>query len=357
VTLWVSAVEHFSPFAAIGTWARWDSFEYLRTAQHGYNLSPCLGQTPGQPQRWCGSAGWFPGYSWLAGGLHLLGLPIAPAALAISWLAFLAALLVLWQAFLVHGPRWQSAIGLGYAAVAPGLVYNYAIFPISLLTLCTVGFLALLRRERWLLAGMAAAAATLCYPIGLVAAPVGAVWVLARRGVPVTARLRRTAAVIGPSLAALAIFALVEQVQTGHWDGYLLAQRKFNHAAQDPLVALRMAYRAVRRAPQHLTSAPAFMTLFLTFVIGCALIWVIAALVRRPGPSARFDALIMTWALAAWLEPYLTANVHAYRAQAALLPLALLVRRLPRPLGLALVLASIPLAVAMEILYLRGELV
>jgi hypothetical protein len=74
---------------------------------------------------WRGNSGWFPGYSWLLADLHWLALPLAPAALAVSWLAFLGALPVLWHAFLVHQPR-PAAATLAWPAFTPGVRHGSA---------------------------------------------------------------------------------------------------------------------------------------------------------------------------------------------------------------------------------------
>jgi hypothetical protein len=347
-------VERWPPFAAIKTWSRWDSFLYLSIAKGGYSFLPCPEQHRHRPERWCGNAGWFPGYPWIVSGLHRLALPLAPTALAVSWLACLGTLVVLWKAFLAdRSHRAAAAIALVYAAFAPGLVYFYGVFPLSLLTFCTVVYFALLQRGRWLAAGIAAAAAAITYPVGLVAAPAGAVWLLAQRGVPPLERLRRLAAVLGPALAALALYSLDQWIETGRWNAYLLVQRKYGHQAQDPLTAVHLAYTTVRRSGLQLATAPEQQTLLVALVLVCVLV----ELVARRGSSTRADALIAVWAVAAWVVPYADSNVHAYRGEAALLPLALLTRRLPWPLAAAIAAAAIPLAVAMTILYLRGVLV
>ena len=347
-------VEGWPPFAATKTWSRWDSFLYLSIAKGGYTFFRCHRQHRHGPERWCGNAGWFPGYPWVVGGLHRLALPLAPTALAVSWLACLGTLVVLWKAFLAGRSRpAASAIALTYAAFAPGLVYLYGLFPLSLLTFCTVAYFALLQRGRWLAAGIAAAAAGITYPVGLVAAPAGAVWLLTQRGVRPLERLRRLAAVAGPALAALGLYALDQRLETGRWNAYLLVQRKFRHQVQDPFTAVHLAYATLQHSSFRLALAPDLQVLLIAFALVCALV----ELVARRGPTVRADALIALWAVAAWVVPYAETHVHAYRGAAALLPLALLIRRLPWPLAAAITAAAIPLAVAVTILYLRGVLV
>ncbi len=345
-----SAAEGWPPFAATRTWVRGDSDFYLQIAEGGYHLFRCAPPRP--PTDWCGNSGWFPGYSWLLAVLHRLALPLAPAALAISWLAFLGALLVLWHAFLAHEPRPAAAAALAYAAFTPGLAYEYGVFPLALLSLCTVAFFALLQRGHWLAAGTAAAVGALAYPAGLVAAPVAALWLLADRSTSLSQRALRVAAVAGPTAAAVAFFVFVQQIETHHWNAYLLTQAKYGHRLTSPAVIVAHAFTQAMQTPLGLANAEGVQTLFITFVLIC----VGAAVATRRGPCVRFDVLIVIWAVAVWLVLYAETDLHAYRGVAGLLPLAVLLPRLPRLLAAAIAVAAILIAVPMTTLYLRGAL-
>lgn len=350
VVVVTAAAEGWPPFAATRTWMRWDSGFYLQIAAGGYHLFQC---SPGhRPVTWCGNSGWFPGYSWIVADLHWFALPLAATALAVSWLAFLGALLVLWRAFLVHQSWPAAAAALAYAAFTPGLAYEYGVFPLALLSLCTVSFFALLQRDRWLSAGIAAAVAALAYPVGVIAAPVAAVWLLADRSVPFSQRARRVAAVAGPAVAALVFFVFVQQLETGHWNAYLLTQAKYGHRLTSPTVAVADAISQAAQAPLGLASAPALQALLITFVLICV---GVAVAVRRD-LSKRFDVLIVIWAVAVWLELYAETALDSYRGVAGLLPLAVLLPRLPRPLAAAIAVAAILIAVPMMTLFFRGVL-
>jgi hypothetical protein len=354
----VSAHEGWPPFAVTRTWVRWDSVRYLSIARSGYDLFPCRPPTYA-PGTWCGNAGWFPAYPWIAGGLERLHLPLAASALALSWLALLGTLVLLWREFLVGRRRLAGLIGLAYAALAPGLVYDYAVFPLSMLCLFTVASFALLQRGRWLAAGVAGALAALSYPVGLAFAPASLVWLLAQRGLPVAERLRRSALVALPTPAAVALFALDQRAETGRWNAYLLVQQKYGHGLEDPFAALLSdAEGVVHGSAFHLSGAPALQSLLVALVLVCVLA---DRLLRRvPAasvPAASLDTLIALWALAAWLVPHVWANVSVYRGEAALLPVAVLVARLPRPLSACLAGAALLLVVPMQLLYERSLLV
>ncbi len=345
-------VEGWPPFDAQKTWVRWDSGLYLDIAEHGYSLFVC---PPGVLPGWCGNAGWFPAYPWVSGALAVFGAPTAQAALAVSWSAGLATLLLVWWALPARETRAAAGVALAYAAFAPGIVYRYAVFPLALLTLATVAFLALLQRDRWFAGGLAAAVGLLAYPIGLVSAPAGAVWLLAHRSVPLHERVRRVALMAYPSLVALWVLVFDQWLETGHWNAYLMIQRKYDHHLQDPFSVVVGAWHGVLGHGPYFTMAKslALETLLVSFVLSC----VVVELVMRRGPFAGADALVAIWAVMAWAMPISETNVATYRGEAALLPLALLVRRLPRPLGAAITLAAAVLAVSMTKLYLRNYLV
>jgi hypothetical protein len=344
-------VEGWPPFAAKQTWLRWDSGLYLSIAQHGYGFFVC---PPGTPPGWCGNAGWFPAYPWIIGPFTKLGSPAAPTALVLAWLAGLSTLVLVWRALPAREPRAAAGIALAYAAFAPGMVYRYAIYPLSLLTLATVAFLFLMQRGRWLAAGVAAAVCVLTYPVGLAAAPAAVVWLIAQRSVPLRERARRIALTVYPSLVALWFFVTDQWFETGRWNAYLLVQRKYRHQFQDPFHPVRHAWHVVTAHGSWFTQAkaPALETLLVALVLVCVLI----ELVVRRGPSARADALVAIWAVLAWAGPLSESKLSTWRGEAALLPLALLVRRLPRPLGIAIAIAAAVLAVPMTKLYLANVL-
>jgi hypothetical protein len=344
-------VEGFAPFDPRATWSRWDSGLYLSIAEHGYSIFVC---PPGTPPGWCGNAGWFPGYPWLVGVFTTVGAPAAPGALALGWLLGLATLVLLWRVLPACTPRSAAVVALGYAAFAPGMFYRYAVYPLSLLTVATVAFLALMQRGRWFAAGIAAGVGVLAYPIGLVAAPAGAVWLLAQRSVPLRARVWRVGLMAYPSLVALWILVSDQWLETGRWNAYLLVHRKYLNRRQEPFDAVRAAWNTVIGHGSWFTlaKAPALQTLLVAFVLACVLL----ELVICRGPFARADALVAIWASFAWTVPLSETNLSTWREEAALLPLALLIRRLPRPLGATITVAAAVLAVAMTKLYLRNVL-
>ena len=207
------------------TWVRWDSIQYLGIAHDGYDLSHCTNSYT--PADWCGDAGWFPAYPWLVRALHFVGLPLGGAAVVVSWFFAAATLVLLWKTFFKKRTDVTVLGALIYGAWAPGQIYDYAVFPLSMLAFFTVASLWFLHRGRYAAAGLSGAVAALTYPLGVLLIPVSALWLLAQRGSPWRARLRRTAYASG--LAALGVVALLidQRIETGHWNAYFLVQDKY----------------------------------------------------------------------------------------------------------------------------------
>jgi hypothetical protein len=347
--LWsIAFAAGYDPFRP-RTWARWDSALYLDIARNGYDLFRCPASYG--PRTWCGDAAWFPGYPWLLRGSHALGAPLLPTALILSWLLAGATLVLLWNTFLGRRIEAGALVALVYAAWAPGQIYDYAVFPLSLLAFCTVAHLWLLHRGRWRTAGVAGAAAVLAYPIGIVLIVVSAVWAAleARRG-----RVRALASTLLPMVVALLAIAAVQRAETGSWVAFFRVQRKYGHGLHDPLgLTWNSIVGLFRGGAPTRADAPAAQTLLVTVVLGATLLMV--ALRRRQRTS--LDVLLALWAIATWALPLGQANVSLHRSQAALLPISALVSRLPRWSAVTVTAVAVALSVPIALLFFHGRLV
>lgn len=329
------AASGYAPGSA-STWARWDSGLYLDIASHGYTLFHC---GPPHPSAWCGNAGWFGAYPLLVAAGQAIGLPPTGTGVALAWLFGIATIVLLWHTFLGRRLSFAAVAGLAYAAFAPGQVYDYAVFPLSMLAFFTVLHLWLLSRGRRVGAGLAGAVAAATYPLGVLLLPVAAIRLLAR------GRIRTALVVCGLAALGPAVLVLVQWLQTGRADAYFLVQHKYGHGLREPLGPVLDAFG-------HPT-APNLQTLLLAAVGACVLV----ELVVRRASVTRAEWLVALWAALTWLLPNLETNLSINRSQAALLPLAVLVRRLPRPLVLIVLVAAVGLAIRMEQLFLDGTLV
>jgi hypothetical protein len=336
----LAAVFGYNPFHG-STWSRYDSIHYENIARNGYDLVRC---PPGvwKPGAWCGDAGWFPGYSWIVGAVNTVGLPLRGAAVGVSWFFAAATLVLLWKTFFRRRGDVTALAAFAYAAWAPGQIYDYAIFPMSTLAFFSVAHLWFLGRGRVVAAGLAGAAAVLAYPLGVLLIPVSAVWVLVNRRAAVTTAL---------ALAGLGGLFVDQTVETGHWNAYSLVQRNYGHHLINPVATTRDLLRPLWSSSELTHVGPALQMLLVTSVIAA----VVAFSVRHP--LERPELLVLLWGLVTWIVPLSQSYVSVQRSQAALLPLAVLLRRLPRPLVVVFAGAAVGVAVVMEKLFLDGKIV
>jgi len=338
-------------------WTQGDAGLYLDIARHGYTLHRCGAD-------WCGNAGWFPAFSWLAAALHALtGLSLVAAGVGLAFLFHAGALVLLWLTFLERRFTFGALGALTFAAFAPGLVFHESPFPMSLLAFCTLLHLWLLLRGRWVAAGLAGAVAALAYPEGIILALTSAVWLLAQSG-PVRGRLRAIVTTSGLTAAGLGVFLLDQRLELGRWNAYLLVQRKYAHVFEQPFAQLENALSLLHhhspfavttiipvQKTAGITTVTADETVFVAALLACGLV---AIALRRP--LDRFGLLLAIWAIAFWVIPQLESEVQSYRIEAGLLPFALFLPRLPRPLVALFVVLAVAVSVPLARLQFQGWL-
>jgi hypothetical protein len=342
-------VKGFHPWHS-ATWSRWDSGLYEDIARDGYQLFPCADR----PENWCGDAAWFPGYPWVFGGLHKLGLPLLGTGVVVAWFFALATIVLLWATFLEK--RTDSAVlaALVYAAFVPGQIYNFAIFPLSMLAFSTVASLWFLYLGRVLLAGVAGAIAALTYPAGVILAPIAAIWLLTRRANPVGDRLVGAATVGGLTLLGFWIVVGDQALETGRWNAFFLVQEKYQRikGSENPFV---VTWDAISRAIEH-SSGVVVVVGVQTALVTLVLLVVTARWIWNWRTRESADSMLLLWGAAAWALP-LSQSWSIQRGQAVLLPMSVLVARLPPRVAWPLACAAIGIAVWMEWSFLDWTLI
>jgi hypothetical protein len=214
-------------WAAAGT-VRWDAFHFHTIAGAGYPSSIA--------RDWA----FWPGYSLLThavGGGWVAGVLVAVAS-------SVAGLAVVWRlvAETFGPPTARRTVWL--IALFPGGLFLGAYYSESLFLLETVGAVYAARHGRWMLAGLAGAAAALTRSTGvlIVIALAWEAW-RARAG-------RRAAWLLLVPVAPLAFFAWGE-LQTGDWLVPLHAQALWSRGWHGPLGAIPDAFEQARAALGH----------------------------------------------------------------------------------------------------------
>jgi hypothetical protein len=322
------------------TYARWDSFHYLSIANDGYHRSsfpPCH-----DPALVCAHAGWYPGYPAVFAGPAAIGVDLTVAGLATSWLFCLAGLVVLWRRYLDPAPLEARYACLAFAAATPGMIYLHTVFPLAMLTTCALVSLAALAEDRGLLAGLSGAVAAASYPLGALLVPVAVGLALVRRA---SARQALLAAAL--TLCGLLAVIAFQWIQLGEPFAYFKAQ---HFPLRNPVVGV---YQLIARGLRNDREAVSALVALSTATVAAAAY----VLVRRRDRVTRLDVLAAAFATGVWLVPLAQTGISVYRANAAMLPAAGLLRHLSRPLQWAFALAAIALVVPLSVLFFDGKLV
>jgi hypothetical protein len=359
VLLYVSAVQTGTTgdFFTPPHWARYDSGIYLEIAAHGLILQPCVGPAY-PPHSACGTVGFAPLYSGLIAALGHLGLSLPVAGMVLTILFAYLTLQVLW---ILIGPAWSfSALCcLALGACFPGMVYYYALFPVSLLTFFALVCLLLFIRRRFWLAGLAGAFCCWAFAIGpLIGVVLLVAALLVERGPGFWKVAVRTA---GVTFAGFAAWLVVNQIWVGQWHAYFRGQSKYANGLHDPISVFITAFTGGPAAPYPLQDPnpgydyliPKAQSAFIAALVIGLVIWTL-----RRRPVSRTEWVVLSYTVIFWLLPLVDgASLSRYRMEALLLPCAALCTRVPRPVQAALVVTSAILAVGLANLFTRYQLI
>jgi hypothetical protein len=336
-------------------WARWDSGIYLTIAGHGYSLVHCTGSLY-PPHSWCGTTGWAPLYPLLMAGLGQLGLSLAGAGVVLAALFAFLSLQALW---ILIGPAWNVSrlCCLALAACFPGMVYYYALYPISLITFLSVVCLILFIRRQYVAAGLVGALCAWAFASGpLIAGILLVSAVLVDRGPQFWRVIVQTT---GVALGGFLALLLATQILVGNWQGYLMTQTKYSNGLHDPFATFATAFTGGTPAKYILLSPnPAYdhvipqaqTALVAALVIGIA-VWTFRQ------PVSRSSWVILAYTGIIWLAPFVDGSTLArYRIEALLVPCVALCTRLPRVVLVVLVGTSAVIGVGMATLYSQSIL-
>jgi hypothetical protein len=349
-------------FFGPGRWIHFDSHQYLTIAAKHYTLLHCHKSTD-PPHSYCGNAGWLPLYPKL---VYLLGRLGAPLPWAGEYLAQACALGTLVLAWLLIGPSWsaRNLLALALAAVFPGQVYYFAVFPISLVAFLSLAFLLLLARRHYVMAGLAGAAAAWAYPSGFLLPAVAVIYTaIADRGRSFADWLERVIPSAGIPALGITVMLFAYQVWTHAWNAYFLVQAKYGNGFHNPaaifLASLvggapaRYSIAGLNRGYKYLPAKEETVlvaVLVLTLIVAALTVW------RRS--LTRTDWAVLCYTVLVWLFPLTQAiALSRYRSEALLIPVVALVRRLPVAIQIPLVVAAAWIAFGMAGLFFQARLI
>ncbi len=281
----------------------------------------------------------------------------------ITGVVWTAGLLILVWWLLGARPTVRTLSCLALATVFPGSIYYHAVFPVSLTLLAGLGCLVLLVKRRWAMAGVAGAVSAAAYQSGVLLVVVTLAWMLVtQRHLGWRAWVGRALETTGLICLGLVLVMGLQQLAVGHWDAFLMAEKKYGTGLNNPLDTIkRNTFRQVDPPrpgydpAKHLPSqrAPRSQFILITLIV---MLVTGATVVRRQISST--DWAILLYTVATWGSPLIAGgHLALYRTHALLLPCVVLLRHLPRFTALVLVVPAGVVAWQIATLFYRYILI
>lgn len=345
----------FDPLKA-DTWIRWDSGHYLKIAERGYEFVSCQSIGYSSPNDWCGNTAWFPGYPLLIRFFAFFFGSYSTAAAIVPPLFFFLTLLLIWNKFLKAKVSRDTLTILTAAAVFPGVIYDHAAFPISLLTFLLVFILSLLRDGKLVWAGCVGFFASWSYTIGFLTVTLPVIQFLLQRNYKVLtfSKLKEWLKFAVFPLFGLGTVFLYQWRATGAWDAFFKVQSKYGYGQRYPLSSLMNPFVGLLGSPT-VSLYVDLQSLCVLFLMGGLIFRVITT---KTFAKSSAHSLILGAGLVYWLFPHLLGGSNSiYRSEALLLPCCLLLDLLPKWLRIPLVLSFAVVGFYINGLFFRSVLV
>jgi hypothetical protein len=328
-----------------------DSGIYLWIANIGYQLARCPGGPAYPAGAWCGNSGWQPLYPWLIRAVVHTGLSQTAAAMVITEVCALGVFLMLWQ--MVRGAPFPKTVLLT-AAVFPGIVFLFTIYPIALLLLLALWLMRLLSQRSYAWALLPSFLLPLTYSAAiLVVAAVGLWWLVFRR----LEDWWQGAAVLGASVLGYVAFLGVLKQAVGRWNAEFLTQAKYGNGVHNPVATIVSLLTSTQGAAGTLQTDRTGIVRLQTLLVLFMVVLVSYIVYAHRSKLTPLDQLIACWTYVFWLAPLVIGlGLASYRSNALLLPAVVLFRYLSRPLLIVLVVLSAPIAWVLATQVLTGQL-
>jgi hypothetical protein len=337
-------------FFAIDTWFKWDGGHYFTIAFTGYELMDCAGIPGFHPGQWCGNSAWFPGYPYLARGVHLLtGVDTKLVLLIVSQVFAVLSLTLVWNVFLSRR-NWPLLL---LCAFAPGTYYFLVIFPMSMAMCFMLVTLWAQRQQDYVLALLAGTVAGFTYPSGIWLAGVLASGLLfehwrGRRPPP-----RAWLAVAGP-VVGFGLVLLEHHLTLGVWNAFFLTEEKYKLGINNPVAVLRERLAPIWGWNPGWQSGVQSLTAAVLVLIGTASTARVV-LRRREQPG---DVAHAVHGLTYWVLPLVIGGgLSLFRSESLLVPAVTGLQRIPRFAVVVLLLVAVTIWIIMATEFARGRLI
>ena len=329
-----------------------DSGIYLWIANSGYTLTRSASAPPYPPNSWCGNSAWQPLYPWMIKVVSLTGLSQTVAAEILTQVFALGAFILIWQ--IVRDSRHARYL-MVLAAVFPGSLYLFTIYPISLVIFLSLLLFKLLDRRRYVWAMVPAFLIPLSYSSTVAIIGVLGLWWLVFRRLK---DWRQGVLVVGSSVAGYLLFLGVLDLSVGTWRAELKASATYGIGLHDPLSTLFTLVTTNGVGPSaFLQVSGTLITPFQSLLVLCMIGLMTYVVGTRWRSLTTIDQLVACYGYVFWVVPLVSGlGVTAYRTNTLLVPIVILFRYLPRPLIVLLIVLGAPLAYFLSVGVLTGQL-
>jgi hypothetical protein len=149
------------------------------------------------------------------------------------------------------------------------------------------------------------------------------------------------------------------QVRVGLWNAYFITEKhEYGVKAHSPLTLLDTRYRQFMHPPSSWFRITTQQGGVATLLVALALAVTVPSLIRARRAADRTDLALLGTGFIAWLIPYVGAGgLSVYRAEACLIVLVPLLRRLPTWMTVALVCGAAIVAYRMAPLFFSNALI
>jgi hypothetical protein len=331
-----------------------DSSIYLWIANLGYQIVRCpTGPTlPYPPNSWCGNSAWQPLYPWMIKVVSLTGLSPTVSAEILTQVFALGSFILIWQ---IVGDSRHARYVMVLAAVFPGSLYLFTIYPISLVIFLSLVLFKLLDQRRYLWAMVPAFLIPLGYSSAVaIVGVLGLWWLVFRR----LRDWRQGILVVGSSVAGYVLFLGVLKISDGTWRAEFRESATYGIGVHDPLSTLFTLLTTNGFGPKaFLQVNGTWITPLQSLLVLCMIGLMTYVVCTRWRTLTTIDQLVACYGYVFWVVPLVSGlGVAAYRTNALLLPIVILLRYLPRPLIVALIVLGAPLVYFLSVGVLTGQL-
>jgi hypothetical protein len=331
-----------------------DSAIYLWISNLGYQLIRCpTGPTLAyRPNAWCGNSAWQPLYPWMIKVVSLTGLSPTVAAEILTQVFALGAFILIWRIVRDSGHA-RSVMVL--AAVFPGSLYLFTIYPISLVIFLSLVLFKLLDQRRYVWAMVPAFLIPLGYSSAVAIVGVLGLWWLVFRRLK---DWRQGVLVVGSSIAGYVLFLGVLKIADGTWRAEFMESATYGIGIHDPVSTLFTLLTTNGVGTKaFLQVSGTWITPLQSLLVLCMIGLMTYVVCTRWRTLTTIDQLVACYGYVFWVVPLVSGlGVAAYRTNALLVPIVILFRYLPRPLIIALVVLGAPLVYFLSVGVLTGQL-